>query len=93
MAKNPNSKSGGKSQADIVAANAVKSAKFKELASLRVGKALAAINNVAKLANKRAYVYDDVQVAKIGAALDDALKACGAAFKAPAGSTAAAFTL
>lgn len=67
-------------QKQIDAATALKKtegvAKFKELASKRLTKALDAIAGLGKLANPRAYGFDADQVAKIKKHLTDEVSAC-----------------
>lgn len=66
-------------------------AKFKELASKRVSKALSSIAGVGKLANPRAYSFDADIVAKIEKALTDEVAACVKRYKsALTGAPAAA---
>lgn len=67
-------------QKQIEAATALKKtegvAKFKELASKRLTKALDSIAGLGKLANPRAYGFDADQVAKIKKHLSDEVNAC-----------------
>lgn len=71
--------------AQKAAKQAEKAAKFIELATARVTKALAAINNVQRLANKNSYGFDEVQAKKIndvlGKAVDDVEDAFDTALK------------
>jgi hypothetical protein len=72
-------------------------ATFKRLATARVSKAIAAIRNIGKLANARAYAFDKDQCSKIETALktetDAALKRFAAALAAPGTTTETGFTL
>lgn len=80
-----------KTPEQIAADKAARGKKFVELANKRVGKALAAIANVGKLANKRAYDFDAPQCAKIETALKDETTAAMKRFQsALSGSNVAA---
>lgn len=59
-----------------------KAAKFVELATRRVNKALRAIEGIAALSNRNLYTYDEAQVAKIFTALHNAINEADASFKA-----------
>jgi len=72
---------------------AEKAEKFKELASARVSKLLAQIENVQRLSNRNSYVYTTEQVQKIMSALEAAFKSLDASFKSTAGAAKSAFTL
>lgn len=75
--------------ADNAARQLAKGANFKRLAGMRVTVALSKIDNVAKLANKNSYSYDDVQVMKIVSALRGRIDTMEKAFsqKGPAAKT------
>lgn len=64
-----------------------KSAKFLELASKRMTRALKAIEVIGNLANRNSYTYDDAQSNKMVAALAEAVKAVQQKFAAPAGKS------
>lgn len=64
-----------------------KAAKFIELATKRVNKALRAIEGIAALSNRNSYTYDDAQVAKIFTALHNAINEADASFKAKGSSS------
>jgi hypothetical protein len=72
---------------------AEKAAKFSELASARVSKLLAQIENVKRLSNRNSYVYTSEQVSKIMTALERAFKDLDASFKSKEGATTTAFTV
>lgn len=72
---------------------AEKAAKFSELASARVSKLLAQIDNVQRLSNRNSYVYTDEQVGKIMTALESAFKGLHASFKSTAGAAKTSFTV
>lgn len=69
-----------------------KAAKFKEIASNRVSKALRAINLIGNLASPN-YVYTPEQTARIFAALKGAVAETEARFAAPGGKPESKFTL
>jgi hypothetical protein len=60
--------------------DAQKSSKFKELGEIRLNRALAAINGLRKLANKKRYKYTDGQVKILKDSFEAALDDCFAAF-------------
>lgn len=72
---------------------AEKAAKFSELASARVSKLLAQIDNVQRLSNRNSYVYTDEQTGKIMKALETAFKNLEASFKSTAGAAKTSFTV
>jgi hypothetical protein len=72
---------------------AQKAAKFKELAEMRVTRALRAIDGISKLASKTKYAYTEKQVATIENAFKESLGACFAAFKAGNAPSGSGFTL
>lgn len=67
-----------------------KAAKFKELAGKRVSKALGAIRQVERLANRNSYVYTPDQVSRILTALVNAMRSTEQAFKRTAETPKAA---
>jgi len=69
------------------AKEAEKQAKFKEIATLRAKKAASAIRTLQKVANKRQYAYNDMQVSAIVTLLRGEVDKVEAAFKAGKGST------
>lgn len=70
--------------ADELAAK--RAAKFAKGASVHVTKALAALDKIASLGNKRRYFYSDAQAQKIFDAIEAACAKIEAAFAAPAGA-------
>jgi Mg/Co/Ni transporter MgtE len=72
---------------------AEKAAKFSELASARVSKLLAQIENVQRLSNRNSYVYTEEQVGKIMKALQEAFRGLEASFKSSTGAAKTSFTV
>lgn len=72
---------------------AEKADKFKELASARVSKLLAQIENVQRLSNRNSYVYTPEQVQRIMGALETAFKGLDHSFKSTAAQAKSTFTL
>lgn len=58
-----------------------KAAKFKELASKRVARAMQALRQVERLGNRSSYVYTPDQASRVLIALTNSVKAIDAAFK------------
>ncbi len=73
--------------------DAERAAKFKELAEMRMTRALRAIEGIGKLASKTKYRYSEQQIAKLENAFKESLSACFAGFKAGNAPTASGFKL
>jgi hypothetical protein len=66
---------------------------FKDLASVRVNKALKAMRQLKHLSNKSAYHYTETDVSKIVNVLSSATKEVEASFKDPSAAKSEGFTL
>jgi hypothetical protein len=73
--------------------SAQKSANFVKLVQKRTSKALKAIDSVGNLSNRNSYTYTDDQVAKVFAALENAVAVAKKRFDKTAPAAVAGFTL
>ena len=84
--------SNGKNTAEQKKAASAKMEKFKHLASRRMTKAIAAIQNVARLSRPASYAYTSLQAEQIVNALRSEVDNVEEAFKAGKGGAATGFS-